>query len=74
MTDYLIWSHEHGQWWRAGGFGHTRLVTEAGRFSRVQALRYCVHALRGRRFNPEFPELPVRAEDIDFLLHFEDRD
>ena len=36
--DYLIWSHEHKQWWRWNHAGYTDNVEEAGRYSRVDAI------------------------------------
>jgi hypothetical protein len=34
---YLIWSNQHGAWWKTNGFGYTLDIGEAGRFSREQA-------------------------------------
>lgn len=31
---YLIWSWQHRSWWKAGGWGYTPNVAEAGRFDR----------------------------------------
>lgn len=41
MTDplFLIWSQEHGAWWKADGNGYSRSVFEAGRFSFQEAMR-----------------------------------
>lgn len=39
---YLIWSFEHGGWWRPGELGYTKGFEdfeEAGRFTREQADR-----------------------------------
>lgn len=38
MSDeqYLIWSHQHNGWWRAGGWGYTSTLWEAGRFDADQ--------------------------------------
>lgn len=30
---YLVWSEEHGGWWRPGSLGYTRSIKEAGRYS-----------------------------------------
>lgn len=31
MADtYLVWSHEHGAWWRPGGHGYTTHLSDAG--------------------------------------------
>jgi hypothetical protein len=29
---WLIWSEEHGAWWKAGRAGYTRSMREAGRY------------------------------------------
>lgn len=34
---WLIWSNEHGAFWRPGGAGYTRHVDQAGRFMRNEA-------------------------------------
>jgi hypothetical protein len=35
---WLIWSHEHGRWWRANMKGYTRLRSEAGRYGFTEAM------------------------------------
>ena len=35
--EFLIWSIEHGAWWRPGGMGYTRRLDEAGRYSSTEA-------------------------------------
>lgn len=30
---WVVWSEEHGGWWKAGGYGYTRSLREAGRFT-----------------------------------------
>ena len=38
MTNtFLVWSNEHGLWWRANGNGYTSIIEEAGRYNRVKA-------------------------------------
>ncbi len=37
-TVYLIWSIEHGAWWRPDRRGYTRHLDEAGRYPHVDAL------------------------------------
>jgi hypothetical protein len=39
---YLIWSLEHGQWWRPGENGYTDDFEEAGRYSFERALQICM--------------------------------
>jgi hypothetical protein len=34
---YLIWSNQHGMWWRAHRRGYTPFIEEAGRYNRKQA-------------------------------------
>lgn len=73
--DYLVWSHEHNGWWRAGGAGYTRNPHEAGRYSRDKALRICANAAFGSDYmrggvahGGSFNELPVRVEDVRFFM------
>jgi hypothetical protein len=35
---YLIWSNEHGAWWRYGREGYTRSLILAGRYTRQEAI------------------------------------
>ena len=35
---YLIWSFEHGGWWRPGRVGYTTKLAEAGRYGHDQAV------------------------------------
>jgi hypothetical protein len=28
---FLVWSNQHGMWWRTGKSGYTQVVEEAGR-------------------------------------------
>ena len=35
---YLIWSEEHGAWWKANKTGYTRFIREAGRYSLEEAI------------------------------------
>jgi hypothetical protein len=61
---YLIWSHEHGQWWR-GRNGYTASMSEAGHFSREEALQICLGAMpRNADMLGALPELPVRLADV----------
>lgn len=34
---FLIWSIEHGAWWRPGRWGYTYVLAEAGRYSAREA-------------------------------------
>lgn len=41
MSDilYLLWSNKHDAWWKAGGWGYTPDITEAGRFTEPDVVR-----------------------------------
>jgi hypothetical protein len=47
--DYLIWSHEHGAWWKPRKLGYTGNPTIAGRYTKAQAERICQDAAYGWR-------------------------
>ena len=34
---WVIWSEEHGAWWRPGKWGYTRSLREAGRYPEAEA-------------------------------------
>lgn len=38
---WIIWSNEHGGFWRTNGWGYTQLVESAGVYGRAQAQRIC---------------------------------
>jgi hypothetical protein len=62
---YLVWSHERGAWWRTGGIGYTRRLSEAGRMTREQAVAIATKAIPGNAARYEaLPELPIRLEDV----------
>jgi hypothetical protein len=33
MAEYMIWSNEHGAWWRPNERGYTTLLHEAGSYT-----------------------------------------
>lgn len=35
---YLVWSNEHSSWWGRDRCGYTRIIANAGRYSRAEAL------------------------------------
>lgn len=37
MKPWLVWSEEHGAWWKPGRRGYTRSIREAGRYSLDEA-------------------------------------
>jgi len=67
-SPYLIWSHEHSAWWGPGEHGYTPELTEAGRYTREDALRICRKAMPGTAARlGALPELPVRLADLKEL-------
>jgi hypothetical protein len=41
---WVIWSEEHGGWWAPGGYGYTRSLRAAGRYSKEEACSICLRA------------------------------
>lgn len=37
MNTFLIWSNQHGMWWRPARRGYTAHIEEAGRYTRAEA-------------------------------------
>ena len=65
MDEYLIWSHEHGMWWRAEQRGYSMSVKDAGRYSRDEAIKICALARDGIGDLSTPPtEIPVRVDDL----------
>ena len=71
MTEqrWIIWSEEHGAWWRPGEMGYTRSIREAGRYKRDHAERIVARAnayldqrLGLKHFNEMAIPDPVDAE------------
>lgn len=61
---YLIWSAYHGMWWGASRAGYTRTLSNAGRYSREDAISICATARDGWPAGDETPtEIPVRESD-----------
>ncbi len=61
---YLVWSNEHEGWWKPGGWGYSRGLTEAGHFSRSQALEICRKAIPTAAHIGLISEIPVRLIDL----------
>lgn len=62
----LIWSEEHGAWWRANQWGYTNAIAEAGRYDRAVATSILTSAnLGGSQFNEIAIEIP---DDLDALI------
>jgi hypothetical protein len=65
---YLIWSHEHGQWWKSAAHGYTSSPAEAGWYNREDALAICIKAIPGTAERlGALPELPVRLADLQAM-------
>ena len=71
MSDdgYLVWSNEHGKWWRAQSMGYTRDVKDAGVYSREDAIKICRKAIPGTAGRiGMLPEIPVRLSDFEDVV------
>lgn len=51
MPEFLIWSEEHGRWWKASRWGYTSQIREAGRYSEGEAASIVNSANYGGRFH-----------------------
>jgi hypothetical protein len=62
---YLIWSEEHGAWWRPGSAGYTHFMTEAGRYIKAHAelivadANYVIHPSSGFLPDRKFNEIAI---------------
>jgi hypothetical protein len=69
----LIWSYEHGAWWRASHLGYTADLLEAGLYKRNEAREICRRANRGGENDEEIreaaPLLEVMREHHKALHH-----
>lgn len=68
MTDsneYLVWSNEHRAWWGPNNAGYYGSIDAAGRYTRADALKICVNARGGRRYNENPSEIPVLLSDAE---------
>jgi hypothetical protein len=65
--EYLIWSNEHGAWWRSGSQGYTTSLQQAGRYSREDAIVKCCGHGRGKDKGGAPYEIPVRAADMELV-------
>ena len=61
---FLIWSNEHGAWWRPGSAGYTIHAEAAGRYSHAEALAISAGARDGWRPGQAPPEIPVAEADV----------
>lgn len=60
---YLVWSHEHGAWWRPERRGYTTDLDAAGRYSRGEAIKICALSRDGWRGAGVPSEIPVAEAD-----------
>lgn len=65
MAEYVVWSNEHSAWWGPDHRGYFTHLSAAGRYSRDEALKICVNARGGRRFNENPSEVPVLLSDAE---------
>lgn len=61
---YLVWSNEHGAWWRPNSQGYTKRVVNAGRYSREEAINIARDAHDGWREGSAPPEIAVAERDV----------
>lgn len=54
---YLIWSFEHGMWWKANRSGYAFTVREAGRYTPEEAIEILCCCI------PPGEEFPVRERE-----------
>ena len=65
MNDvYLIWSNEHGQWWKPGSWGYCTGLRGAGHFTRDEAIEKCRAAIPTSMHINMISEIPVRLADV----------
>lgn len=62
---YLVWSNEHGAWWRPNRAGYTRDVCAAGRYSRQEAIDISGTSRNGWYDPKQLPdELAINMNDL----------
>jgi len=59
MTDWVIWSEEHGAWWKADSNGYTHSLVQAGRYSEENAKRIEENANRVMYDKRSFNEVAI---------------
>lgn len=57
--DWIIWSHEHQAWWKAGRNGYSEFRKDAGIFTLDEALEICRNANCWIKDRPEETMLPA---------------
>lgn len=66
-NEYLVWSNEHSAWWGPNNAGYYGSIEAAGRYSREDALKICIDARGGRRYNQNPSEMPVILADAELF-------
>lgn len=64
LAQYLVWSNEHAAWWGKDRCGYTRIIANAGRYSRAEALSIAGTREGGwhvRKGNPD--EIAIPEQD-----------
>lgn len=62
---WLIWSNEHGAWWKPSWCGYTDDLWGAGRYTETEAAEVCRKAAYGWRDGSLPPEVMVPAPEND---------
>lgn len=65
---FLVWSNEHGQWWRANHMGYTSVIEEAGRYGMAESLRICRNANFGGVINEVRVLAPESYDEVMALM------
>lgn len=61
---YLVWSNEHRAWWGPEHRGYTRIIANAGRYSRKEAMTIAGTRDGGWRLNKGNPdEIAIPEQD-----------
>lgn len=68
LEEYLVWSNEHGGWWRPENAGYSRDIREAGRYTHREAMVICARSIPGiPAKHGVLAELPVRIVDLELI-------
>ncbi|MEV6035994.1 hypothetical protein AB0L65_32905 [Nonomuraea sp. NPDC052116] len=77
---WLVWSNEHGAWWKPNRRGYTGDIWQAGRYTETEAAEICRKAAYGWRGGSPPPEVMVSAPEndqdkfsVDDLRHMPER-
>lgn len=67
---YLIWSNEHGSWWKPARHGYTDNIKEAGHYDHSEALEICMDANINFTGMGTPNEIPVSSSDADNMWNW----